>query len=162
MPTITVEQSVTINRPADQVWRFLSDGNNTIKWQQNMHSHRIEENTQHTVRKVGGYRMETHGQTQNDHQGRIRSIQGQIDTNVGVHEYEVQHTVTPVGDSASTVDTRAVWHADQHSAEGAQTMEKILNQATEGDLMILKHLLEASPEVHQHLQQTHPVWEGSS
>jgi uncharacterized membrane protein len=40
MPTITIEKSVPINRPADEVWRSLSDGNNAIKWQQSLHSAR--------------------------------------------------------------------------------------------------------------------------
>ena len=44
MSTITIEKSITINRPADEVWRFLSDENNLIKWQQNLHSHRTEKN----------------------------------------------------------------------------------------------------------------------
>jgi uncharacterized protein YndB with AHSA1/START domain len=78
MSTFTIEKSVTINRPADQVWPFLSDENNLIKWQQSLHSHRTEENTQHQVRKFGGHRVEMHQEVQNDHQGRIRSFQGQI------------------------------------------------------------------------------------
>jgi uncharacterized protein YndB with AHSA1/START domain len=162
MSTFTIEKSVTINRPADQVWPFLSDENNLIKWQQNLHSHRTEENTQHQVRKFGGHRVEMHQEVQNDHQGRIRSFQGQINTNVGVQEYEGQHTVTPAGDSASTVNTRVGWHAVQLPAEGVQAMEDMAAHAIEGDLMILKHLLEAPPEVHQHLQQAHQEWESSS
>src|SRR5215208_4391148 len=67
MPTITVEKSVTIDRPADQVWRFLSDENSAIKWQQSLHSHRKEGNSAHQVRKFGGHRMEMHHKVQNDH-----------------------------------------------------------------------------------------------
>jgi uncharacterized membrane protein len=162
MPTITVEKSVTIDRPADQVWRFLSDENSAIKWQQSLHSHRTEGNSAHQVRKFGGHQMEMHHEVENDHQGRIRSFQGQIDTNVGVHEYEGQFTVTPAGDSASIVDISVVWHLVHLSAEGAQAMENILDPAIEGDVMTLKNLLEAPPEFHQHLQQAHPVWESSS
>src|SRR5215208_4882860 len=105
--------------------------------------------------------METHQEVQNDHQGRIRSFQGQIDTNVGVQEYEGRHTVTPAGDSASTVTTRAEWHFVELPDEGGQAMEDIAGHAIEGELMDLKHLLETPPEVHQHLQQAHPVWENS-
>jgi uncharacterized membrane protein len=162
MSTITIEKSVTINRPADQVWRFLSDRNNAIKWQQSLHSERIEGNTAHQVRKFDGHQMEMDHKVQHDHQGRIRSFQGQVNTNVGVHEYEGQFTVTPAGDSASIVTNRMEWHLVHLSAEGGQAMENILGQATERDLMTLKHLLEAPPEFHQHLQQAHPVWESSS
>jgi hypothetical protein len=38
-------------------------------------------------------------------------------------------------------------------------MEDKAAHAIEGDLIHLKHLLEAPPEVHQHLQQAHSVWE---
>jgi uncharacterized protein YndB with AHSA1/START domain len=162
MSTSTIEKSVTINRSADEVWRFLSDENNLIKWQQSLHSHRTEENRQHQVHKVGGHRVQTHQEAQHDHQRRIRSYQGQFNTNVGVLEYEGQHTVTPAGDSASTVTTRLVWDADQLSAEGAQAMEEMAAHATEGNLMHLKHQLEAPPEVHQLLQQAHPEGESSS
>jgi uncharacterized membrane protein len=31
MPTITVEKSVTINRPADEIWQFLSEEHNIVK-----------------------------------------------------------------------------------------------------------------------------------
>ena len=103
-----------------------------------------------------------HQEAQHDHQGRVRSYQGQINTNVGVQEYEGQHAVTPAGDSASTVTTRVVWHADQLSAEGEQAMEDMAAHAIEGNLMYLKHQLEAPPEVHQLLQQAHPEGESSS
>jgi uncharacterized protein YndB with AHSA1/START domain len=162
MSTITIAKSVTINRPADEVWRFLSDENNLIKWQQNLHSHLTEQNRQHQVRKFGGHRVEMHQEAQHDHQGRVRSYQGQINTNVGAQEYKGQHTVTPAGDSTSTVTSRVEWHVDQLSAEGEQAMEDMAAHAIEGDLMHLKHQLEAPPEFHQHLQQAHPVWESSS
>jgi uncharacterized membrane protein len=162
LSTITIEKSVTINRPADEVWRFLADENNLTKWQQNLHSHRTEENRQHQVRKFGGHRVETHQEAQHDHQGRVRSYQGQLNTNVGVQEYEGQHAVTPAGDSASTVTSRVVWHADQLSAEGEQAMEDMAAHAIEANLMHLKHQLEAPPEVHQLLQQAHPEGESSS
>jgi Polyketide cyclase / dehydrase and lipid transport len=55
MSTITIEESVTINRPADEVWRFLSDENNLIKWQQNLHSQRNGE------KQEGGPRISSLG-----------------------------------------------------------------------------------------------------
>ena len=162
MSTITIEKSVTINRPADEVWRFLSDENNLTKWQQNLHSHRTEENRQHQVHKFGGHLVEMHQEAQHDHQGRIRSYQGQLNTNAGVQEYEGQHTVTPAGDSVSIVTSRVEAHLVQLSAEGEQAMEDMAAHSIEGNLMHLKHQLEAPPEVHQLLQQAHPEGESSS
>jgi hypothetical protein len=162
MPTITVEKSVTINRPADEVWQFLSDENNVVKWQRDIHWHAREENTTHQVRKFAGHRMETHHEVEHDHESRARSYRGQVDTNFGMQEYEGQHVVTPAGDNASTVTTKMVAHLAHLPAEAEPAMERMAAHTIEGNLTTLKHLLEAPPELHEHLQQAHPQWHSSS
>jgi hypothetical protein len=161
MPTITVEKSVTINRPADEVWQFLSDEHNVTKWHGDVHSHAREENTTHQVRKFGGQRMEMSHEVQHDHESRTRGYRGQVDTNFGMQEYEGQHIVTAAGDNACTVTSKMVANLDRLPAEAEQAMKRMAANTIEGNLMTLKHLLEAPPELHEHLRQAHPEWQSS-
>jgi uncharacterized protein YndB with AHSA1/START domain len=162
VPTITVEKSVIIDRPAHEVWRFISEEHNVTKWHGDVHSHAKEENTTHQVRKFGGHRMEMRHEVQHDHESRTRDFRGQVDTNFGMQEYEGQHIVTPAGDNACTVTSKMVANLAYLPAEAEQAMERMAAHTIEGNLMTLKHLLEASPELHEHLQQAHPEWHSSS
>jgi hypothetical protein len=79
-----------------------------------------------------------------------------------MQEYEGQHIVTAAGDDACTVTSKMVANLAHLPAEAEQAMERMAAHTIEGNLMTLKHLLEASPELHEHLQQAHPEWHSSS
>jgi uncharacterized protein YndB with AHSA1/START domain len=162
MPTITVEKSVTIDRPADEVWRFLSDEDNVLRWQRDVHSHAREENTTRQVRKFAGHRMEMAHEVSHDHEGRARSYRGRVDTGFGEQEYEGQHAVTPAGENACTVTTTMVANLTHLPPEAERAMERMAAETIEGNLTTLKHLLEAPPELHEHLRQAHPGWQSST
>ncbi len=162
MPTITVEKSVTIDRPADEVWRFLSDEKNVIKWQPNVHSHARAENTTHQVLKLGGHRMEMRHEVSHDHEGRTRGYRGRVDTGFGEQEYEGEHAVEPIGEHSCTVTTKMVANLTDLPEEAEGALERMAAENVEGSLRTLKHLLEAPPELHEHLRQAHPGWQSST
>ena len=162
MPTITVERSVTIERPADEVWSFLSEEDNVPRWQRDVHSHAREENTTRQARKFAGHRMEMDHEVSHDHEGRTRGYRGQVDTAFGSQEYEGPHIVTPTGENACTVTTKMVADLPHLPAEAEGAMERMAAETIEGNLTTLKHLLEAPPELHEHLRQAYPGWHSST
>jgi hypothetical protein len=105
--------------------------------------------------------MEMGHEVSHDHESRTRGLRGRVDTGFGEEEYEGQHIVTPAGENACTVTGTMVANLAHLPAEAEGAMERMAAHTIEGNLTTLKHLLEAPPELHEHLRQAHPGWQGS-
>ena len=106
--------------------------------------------------------MEIGHEVSHDHEGRARSYRGRVDTGLGEQEYEGQHAVEPAGEDACTVTSKMVANLTDLPPEAERAMERMAAETIEGNLTTLKHLLEAPPELHEHLRQAHPGWQSGT
>jgi len=154
MAELTIEKSVTINRPADDVYGFIADEKNSMKFRRNVHSvEHLGDGKVKSVRRHFGRRIEVEGNVKADPQSRKVTFTGHAKTNHGPEATTNTQTVTPRGDSSSTLTVRTVAEIGDPPAAVRDHIEKVTAHELESNLEHLKHLLEAPEGFHESLDQ---------
>src|SRR5450759_2949967 len=117
MAELTVKQSVQIDRPADEVFAFIADHKNALKFHRGLHSvEPMGDGKVKIVRKHFGHRHEIEGELTPDPQGRRITFKGSVKTHHGPKNSSTEETVTPNGENASTYTVR--FTSDEGNAPG--------------------------------------------
>jgi uncharacterized membrane protein len=154
MAEMTLEKSVTIDKPADEVFAYVADEKNQMKFRRNVHSvEHLGGGRVKTVRKHFGRRIETEGTVRSDPQKRSLTFEGQAKTNHGPESSTVVQTVTPNGDSSSTMTVRATIEIGDPPGPVKAHIEKVAAHELQSNLEHLKHLLEAPEGFHEELDK---------
>jgi uncharacterized protein YndB with AHSA1/START domain len=147
---IKVQHSVTIHRPAREVYNYISNPDNWHNWQSNLvQLQKTGEGEFVEVRKVLGRRVERAHRIHEVEKGKKLFVQGQVKHESGTFGQDTHYTVESVDESTTLVTVALDVDPEGIFKGSSPVVGRVLHRDLQAGLGHLKDLLESEQDLRE-------------